>query len=114
MKYDPRACYARPFAVPKQNCEMPAQAHRDILANFKAIADALRESHPRVKYFDQNVLFCDDELCRFKLPTLPAFRDEYDHLSEFASTQLMRHFVEWARVNAPDILGSGAAGTDKR
>jgi hypothetical protein len=35
---------------------------------------------------------------------MPAFRDEYAHLSEFASKLLMEKFVDWARINTPEIL----------
>lgn len=104
VDYDIKGCYARPFKNPKQACQIPADVYRDLLKNFSLLVDSLKKTNPHVLVFDQNTMFCTEDVCNFKLPVMPAFRDEYAHYSEFASVALFKKFVEWAKINAPEIL----------
>jgi peptidoglycan/LPS O-acetylase OafA/YrhL len=104
INYDIKSCYGRPFREKKQTCEISVDTYNDMLKNFKILVDAIKTTNPNVLIFDQNNIFCNGETCKFKLPIMPAFRDEYAHLSEFASKLLMEKFVDWARINTPEIL----------
>ena len=104
IDYDIKDCYARPFATPKKDCRIPSKAYDDLKMSFKPLVDRISESNPGVLFFDQNSVFCNDEFCDFKLPVLPAFRDEYVHFSKFASEQVMIEFVAWAKLKIPEIL----------
>lgn len=107
LGYDIRSCYARPFAAASNDCLLPLSAYQAVKDNFAPIQSYLEQTNPKVLFFDQNQIFCNDQQCSFKLPVLPAFRDEYAHLSEFASRLVFERFVEWARVNVPDMLVDG-------
>ena len=104
INYDIKGCYGRPFREVKQTCEISVDTYNDMLKNFKILVDAIKTTNPNVLIFDQNIIFCNAETCQFKLPVMPAFRDEYAHLSEFASKLLMEKLVDWARINTPEIL----------
>jgi hypothetical protein len=96
IPYNIKGCYTRPLARAERDCKIPASEHRNLKSSFQPLVDSLKSTNPRVLFFDQNILFCDDVVCSFKLPVMPAFRDEFAHLSEFASLLLFDEFVEWA------------------
>lgn len=104
INYDIKGCYARPLLSPKQDCIIPLKEYDDLKSNFQILVDSINTTNPRVLIFDQNILFCDKERCNFKLPYMPAFRDEYAHLSEFASALLFEKFTKWAETEIPEIL----------
>lgn len=106
IDYDIKGCFARPLFSPKKTCDIPLDLYKTTLNKFNALADSLRITNPSVLIFDQNLTFCDDQKCSFKINGMPAFRDEYAHLSEYASDQLMIHFVDWARISAPDLISN--------
>lgn len=106
VPYDIKGCYARPFREPRHTCVVPASVHKERLARFSKLAYSIRKAHPSVLVFDQNQVFCDEKTCSFKLEGMPAFRDEYAHLSEFGSGYVMSAFASWAKVNAPDLLAA--------
>ena len=106
VTYNPRGCFGRPFATPKESCELPVEAYREKLSEFNRTAQAIMATNPSVRVFDQNVLFCNEERCSFKKDGMPLLRDEFGHLSEYGSNQVVALFAEWARTNAPDLLAN--------
>jgi hypothetical protein len=79
-----------------------------MLKRVQVLVESLKATNPGVLVFDPNVVLCDAERCRFKLPVMPAFRDQF-HFSEFASKVVMQKFAEWAEINLPDVLSAPAA-----
>jgi peptidoglycan/LPS O-acetylase OafA/YrhL len=104
IEYDIKACYARPLATPKQDCQLPVKAYDDLKERFAVLVDRVKQTHPDVLFFDANTIFCNETICNFKLPIMPAFRDDSAHLSEFASKLVFDKFVDWAKSNVPDII----------
>lgn len=104
IDYDIKGCYSRPLKSPIKDCLIPAKVHKDLINSFSPVVESLGKTNPRVLVFDQNITFCNNEFCNFKLPTMPAFRDEHAHLSSFASEKVFDNFIEWAEINVPEIL----------
>jgi peptidoglycan/LPS O-acetylase OafA/YrhL len=102
--YHTKGCYSRPFAATQYSCEISLAEYQTISQSFKLLVDSIQASNPNVLAFDQNVLFCSERGCSYKVDGLPAFRDEYSHLSEYASRKLSEKFVEWSRTNLPELL----------
>ena len=105
--FDIRGCYSRPLRSASRRCELAASDRRDLDEQFKPLISSLSVSHPGVAFFDPNDLFCDDARCRFIANGLPLFRDEYDHMSEYASRLLAERFVTWARTSVPGLITPG-------
>ena len=105
-EYNITGCYSRPFKEIKESCQISRKKYEDILVKFEKMANSLRETNPRVLFFDPNSVFCDSSICRFRFGDMPAFRDEYGHFSLFASQKVADAFVEWAKIQMPEILES--------
>lgn len=104
LGYDIKGCYTRPFKKTERTCQAPAENYADTMKKFNGLANTLAKTNPNVLIFDQNSVLCDAHVCRFKLPVMPAFRDEYYHYSEFASKLVIKEFANWAKIHAPDIV----------
>ncbi|BEP92853.1 hypothetical protein GmRootA79_12370 [Acidovorax sp. A79] len=104
MDYDIKNCYARPLKESKRDCQISAENYMKIMKYFNWLVDEIRQTNPKILAFNQNSTFCNERGCQFKLPVMPAFRDEYFHLSEFASKLVAKEFAGWAKAEAPDIL----------
>lgn len=104
LKYDIKGCYARPLKENEKTCQVPVGDYAEVAKNFNQLMETLLETNPNVLVFDQNTVFCDARVCHFKLPVMPAFRDEYSHYSEFASRLVIEEFARWAKIHAPDML----------
>lgn len=103
-EFEIKACFGRPFKKPTEPCTFSAAEVNEWREGFAPLVTQLQKSHPEVKIFDQNQLFCDGQKCSYIRDGMPLVRDQYDHLSEYASGRLTAMFVEWAKTNAPDIL----------
>lgn len=99
IEYDIKACYSRPLATPKQDCQLPIKAYDDLKQSFAPLLDRVKQTSPDVLFYDANTIFCDEKICNFKLPIMPAFRDNSAHLSEYASKLVFEKFVVWAKSN---------------
>jgi hypothetical protein len=104
LGYDIRNCFARPFQDPKKSCEVDPGVRRQLNELFRPLIDHLAKSNPRVLFFDQNDLFCNESRCSMIKDGMPLFRDEAQHLSEFGSIRLAGMFKRWAAIHAPDLI----------
>jgi peptidoglycan/LPS O-acetylase OafA/YrhL len=103
LGYDIRACYPRPFLEP-ESCQTSTDQYEFIKRNFAKLQQNLAASNPNTLFFDANAYHCDARKCFFKLDGVPLFRDQFEHLSEYASIRLFRDFSRWAESNARDIF----------
>jgi hypothetical protein len=106
--FNPRTCFVSPWRGAR-DCSFPAQDRRAALDKVKPLLDAISRAHPKVRFFEQNEVFCRDGRCSWILQGLPLVRDE-SHLSEFASVELQKSFSAWAAANMPEILDAGFVG----
>ncbi|WP_339546664.1 acyltransferase family protein [Pseudomonas sp. RA_35y_Pfl2_P32] len=104
IKKDLKGCFSRPLKSGPASCDITQQTREKIFNDFKPLIDEISKTHPTVKFFDQNELFCDFLGCSLVRNGMPLFRDEYGHYSEYASAQLATLFVKWAEQHAPEIL----------
>jgi peptidoglycan/LPS O-acetylase OafA/YrhL len=104
VDYDIKGCYSRPFNASHRSCELDLESRRKLTENFKPLVLQISKSNPKVAFFDQNDLFCNNERCSMLLNGMPLFRDEYHHISEYGSIELAKIFTKWAAANIPDIL----------
>ena len=104
--FDIRGCFSRPLHQASHSCEGDAGERRELTERFRPLASSISLSNPGVLFFDPNDLFCEDDRCRYVLDGLPAYRDEYHHLSEHASRLLADRFVAWARANVAGLVSS--------
>ncbi len=101
---DLKSCFARPLKPRSSDCFVSIDAKIAIDNQFSSVINTISELHPGVKFFDQNELFCDEVKCSLIVKGMPIFRDHYDHYSEFASSEMAKFFIEWAKINEPGIL----------
>lgn len=104
MTYDIKSCFGRPFLPAKNDCNFDSKIVEQYEKDFRPFVSQIAAKHPNVKFFDQNKLFCSAGKCSFILNGAPLFRDEFSHYSEYASYELSKLFVEWAKDNEPSIL----------
>lgn len=107
-EYIINSCYARPLVPAAHDCIEPIEMREYASRDFETFSEKIRKSNPKVLFFDQNAVFCDFEECRFKTEEgIPLYRDEFFHLSEFASLEIGRSFQSWAIDSLPDLLSTG-------
>lgn len=96
-------CYARPFSPAKADCSLDASVRARLDAGFEPLKQEILKSHPDVKFFDQNDVFCNKEKCNLLIDGMPIFRDQYSHFSEYASKKVAERFTEWAKLNGVNL-----------
>ncbi len=104
VNHDLKGCFSRPLKNKTKDCEISIDLKKQIEDEFEPIKKGITMEHPNVKFFDQNTLFCGFWTCSLTLNGMPIFRDQYNHYSEYASTELAKLFAKWAEVNEPGIL----------
>jgi len=108
--FDISTCFTRFYLnPPKHDCSFSVKNLEELKSSFLPLYESIKKTNPNVLFFDQNVLFCNGNKCSYILNGLPLSRDmktegRGGHFSLYASEELTKIFVEWARVNAPDIL----------
>jgi peptidoglycan/LPS O-acetylase OafA/YrhL len=107
IDYDIKACFKSPFNQNPKNCLTQSFYREDLLNNFSPLIKAVKKSHPKVLFFEQNDIFCDlnDDNCSFVRDKLPLYRDA-THMSEYASLLMQDYFNRWADINLPSIFDS--------
>lgn len=101
---DLKGCFSRPLKTKAADCTLGLDAKKLIDEGFTPLITKISASHPNVKFFDQNELFCGMFNCALTLNGMPIFRDHYNHYSEYASDQIAKFFIRWAEKNEPGIL----------
>jgi peptidoglycan/LPS O-acetylase OafA/YrhL len=104
VDFDMRECFSRPLFPATRSCTLPLSLRKDLNAHFKALVDSIHASNPKVLFFDQNDLFCNERDCSLIRDGLPLYRDEYHHISEFGSIRVAENFVGFLRQNLPEAL----------
>lgn len=100
-----QSCFSRPFKMGSQaKCEISLEQRKDIKTLFKPLKTYFAESNPKVIFFDQNDLFCDNEKCSMVRNGMPLMRDDV-HISEYASIEVSKIFAKWAKKHVPEMLG---------
>ncbi len=112
LGYDIRACYRRPLMGTSATCQIGHQAHANIRKNFELLEAEIHRSNPSALFYDPNLFYCGDAVCNFKIDGMPMYRDQFGHLSEYASGKLSRDFSRWAALNAPRLLKSKLSSTN--
>ena len=101
--FHPKACFPTPLKRLVRDCTFPLRERQARFDELKPVIDALSKSNPKVRFFEQNEMYCRNGECSFVLNGMPLHRDEA-HLSEFGSIELQKHFTEWARQNVPGLF----------
>lgn len=103
--FNPLACYKIPLRGEPRSCHFPNLDRQKILERFEPTRQALLAASKDTLFFDQNVLFCDEDNdnCSYLRDGLPLFRDK-GHISEIASMMLQEYFTRWAQLNLPEIF----------
>ncbi|MGB8078393.1 MAG: acyltransferase family protein [Gallionella sp.] len=104
VDYDIKGCYSRPFNAKHRSCELDLRSRQKLTENFSPLVRQISKSNPKVAFFDQNDLFCNNVKCSMLRNGMPLFRDEYHHISEYGSIELSKLFTKWAAKNIPGIL----------
>lgn len=95
--YQINSCFSRPLIPQINDCVEPASIHQEALKDFDEFEAEIKKTNPKVLFFDQNSAFCNIEICKFKFDDgMPVFRDEFFHLSEYASIKVGNDFASWA------------------
>lgn len=101
---DIKACFSRPLKTPQKSCESDLTELKDIQSNLAYLKEKVIAAYPSTLFFDPNSVFCDKKKCSSVRNGLPMYRDEYKHLSEYASMSVGDDFAVWAKSNLPEIL----------
>ena len=104
LGYDIKACYPRPLFEASETCEVDSEKHRLIMNDFAILQRQISYSNPKTLFYDRNAFNCIGSKCLFKIDGMPMYRDQFGHLSEYASIRLINHFSRWAKLNAPGII----------
>ena len=108
-EYTIYSCYARPIIPATNDCVESIEILELAREDFRTFSESIQQSNPEVLFFDQNAVFCDSKECRFKTEEgTPLYRDEYFHLSEFASIEVGRNFQTWVIESLPELLSRGS------
>ncbi|WP_314140153.1 acyltransferase family protein [Buttiauxella noackiae] len=102
-----KACFARPFKSPDENCTTDLTEVSKLRKNFDVLKSRLMESNHSVKFFDPNSIICNDKECSLIKEGMPVYRDETKYFSVFASMKVGNSFADWAAINAPELLNLG-------
>ncbi|MBH3360773.1 acyltransferase family protein [Pseudomonas guariconensis] len=101
LKANIKACFPRPLKAPDENCSSDLSEVERIRSEFLVLSSTISKAHPEVQYFDPNSLICSDTGCSSIRNGMPIYRDQYKHLSVYASLQLGGLFAAWASIHAP-------------
>ena len=105
---DLKGCFARPLKAPQKQCTFDASLRANFEKPFQPLINTFAKTHPEIKFFYQNDLFCDKKKCSFVLDGMPIFRDQFSHYSVYASDRMADLFSKWAATNQPNILSPTA------
>lgn len=94
----------RPLKSKSADCELPISVKKNIDRSFAPLVAQISAAYPEVRFFNQNEVFCGQQSCPLTLDGLPIFGDQFSHYSAYASAQVSKKFVEWARINEPGVL----------
>ena len=108
--FHPKACYPTPFKPQPRDCRFSPSVREAQVAAFQPAMDELSSTHPELRFFDQNIVFCESGECSYLKEGLPLYRDSYSHLSEYASLQLQTPFTVWAREQVPELFDAAFVG----
>lgn len=103
LNYNIRSCYERFSAQTDELCVTGIEQLISLRTHFQKLEQSIKSSSPRTVFYDTN-FFCDETHCRFKLNGMPIFRDGFEHISEYASDELIKRFSGWAKINAPHLI----------
>lgn len=103
--FSPEDCLLRPFRVGfRETCSIALEYWDDSESVWLEFEREVRERFPDVRIFDPNAAYCDEHSCNYLDRGVPVMRDAV-HLSLHGSEMVALEFVDWAKVNLPQILG---------
>ncbi|MCO3905904.1 acyltransferase, partial [Pseudomonas aeruginosa] len=102
-KIDIKSCFSRPLKN-SVDCTFAISEKSEIDKAMEPLKSQIKATHPSVKFFDPNTIFCDGGKCSLVVDGMPMYRDEYMHFSVFASELYAKKFVQWAEKNGIDIV----------
>lgn len=102
---DIKGCFTWPmFSGVNEGCSVSIDKMKEIDDRFKPMMDAILAKQPSVQFFDQNKLICNSSECSMVLNSMPMYRDQFYHYSEYARQKMSELFAEWAKEHTPDIF----------
>lgn len=104
---DIRGCFPRPLVGPRVSCDIPQEEYDLLIAANRVLERQIKEKLPEVLFFEQNSVFCSGGRCSIVSNGFPMIRDEWRHISEYASDLVAAAFVDWAKISYPAILQRG-------
>jgi peptidoglycan/LPS O-acetylase OafA/YrhL len=99
-----KQCYSRPLRPAKKQCDFDNSFRNDIVASFEPFVNFISINDSKALFFDPNSIYCEKNRCSFIHNGLPLIRD-LGHYTEYGSTEVASNFVNWAKLNLPDIIG---------
>lgn len=110
MNKNIKACFSRPLKPSTQDCNADYREWNEIKHSFDVIKSSVLKRHPEVMFFDPNSTFCRYGRCSSVLDGMPVYRDDYKHMSEFASRKVGSEFYQWLDKNDIDLRSRTASG----
>jgi len=101
--FNPKSCYKTYLRTKARDCSFSLRERKMLNDNFSPLLVALSRSHPNVKIFDQNDIFCSIDECSYINDGMPLNRD-VGHLSEYGSILIQDFFSVWAMDQVPEIF----------
>lgn len=99
---DIKNCIGRPLKNPI-NCNFELKDRDQLTADFNPLVQNMLISNPKVKFFDQNNVYCNDEFCSPMKNGMPMSRDLTSdgggHLSKYGSLEIAKFFELWLVKN---------------
>jgi peptidoglycan/LPS O-acetylase OafA/YrhL len=106
--FHPKACFTTLLRPVAKDCTFPERERATMFDKFKPLIDSISHSNPKLRFFEQNQIYCQQERCSMILNGLPLYRD-VGHISEYASIDLHKFFTVWVKDNVPELFDAGFA-----
>lgn len=97
INYNIKTCFSRPLKKPENDCYIKEKEHKKLVTELSEGIDYIKSHLSNVYFYDQNEVFKNGDGYSMIIDGVPAFRDEYNHYSIYASEKVGESFKSWAK-----------------
>jgi hypothetical protein len=101
INYNIKTCFSRPLNQPEHDCYISEEEHKKLIDGLRDGVKYIKSHLNNVYFYDQNDVFKNGYGYGYSMiiDGMPAFRDEYNHYSIYASEKVGESFKNWAKIN---------------
>lgn len=99
INYNIKTCFSRPLNQSEHDCYINEEEHKKLIDGLSDGIKYIKSHLNNVYFYDQNDVFKSGNGYSVIIDGIPAFRDEYNHYSIYASEKVGESFRKWAKTN---------------